>query len=172
MTEKYKEIQNLNNTKAALEATEIKNKLDKEKVNVCVRLDKTSKTISLISLNSNSKRRALQYDENGRMWFIPKLKDNSYIKIRFIGKDGKKLDYRNDDEHIHIAGLSSSSAIIGNTVFGKGLFKDIRDNFMLDKRALSLLLIDPSVWIYPLKGTEDIEIIDSSEDINATLEVV
>jgi len=172
ISNKNKEIRILSDTITELETPGIKDKLDKEKIDVCVRLDKTSKTIITISLSCNSNRKALQCDENGRMWFIPKLNDNSYIKIRFIGKDGKKLDYRNDNEHMHIAGISSSSAIIGNTIFGRGSFKDIRDNFILDKRALSLLLIDPSVWIYPLHGTESIELLGSSDDINATLEVV
>jgi len=172
ISNKNKEIQILKDIISEIETSEIKEKIDKEKINVHVRLYKILKTKTVISLSSDSKRRSLQYDENGRMWFIPKLKDDSYIKIRFIGKDGKKLDYRNDDEPMHIAGISSSSAIIGNTIFGRGSYKDIRDNFILDKRALSLLLIDPSVWIYTIHGTEDIGIIESSKDINTTLEII
>jgi len=170
ISNKNKEIQILKDIIS--ETPEIEDKLNKEKINIHLKLDKSSKTITVISLNSDSKRRSLQCDENGRMWFIPKLNDNSYIKIRFIGKDGKKLDYRNDDEPISIGGISSSSAIIGSTIFGRGTFKDIRDNFILYKRALSLLLIDPSVYIYSLNGTENIEIIESSKDINATLEII
>jgi len=140
-----------------------------EKINVNLKFDKLGKTQPVITMTSDSKKTDEIYDEVGRKWFIPKLNDESYIKIRFIGKDGKELDYRNDYENVYIYGISSSSAIIGNTTFGKGSYKDIRDNFILDKRALRLLLIDPSVWIYALRGTENIEIVESSEDINATL---
>jgi hypothetical protein len=75
----------------------------------------------------------------------------------------------NENRFTLIMGLSTSSAIIGNTVFGKGNFRDIKNEFILDKKILSLLLIDSSVWMYTLKGTEDIELIESSEDIIATL---
>ncbi len=50
--------------------------------------------------------------------------------------------------------------------------KDIKNGFVLDKRTLSLLLISPSVWFYALRGTEYVELIESSEDINATLDII
>ena len=135
---------------------------DTEKVNIKLIFNKTMKNgkSQIVTLSSNSKKYTPQYDEVGRKWFIPKLNDDSYIKIRFIGKE------------LHgslIRGISNSSAIIGNTVFSKG---NNDDGFILNKRALSLLLIDPRVWFYVLKRTEDIEIIESSEDINATLEII
>ncbi len=133
-----------------------------EKVNIKLTFNKTMKNgkCKMVTLSSDSKKYTPQYDEVGRKWFIPKLNDDSYIKIRFIGKEFKgEL----------ITGISQSSAIIGNTVFSKG---NNNDGFILNKRSLNLLLIDPRVWFYVPNGTENIEIIESSKDINTTLEII
>jgi hypothetical protein len=158
------EIQVLKNRIAELEPYEIK-KIEKTYINLTY--DKASKHIKAYS---NSKKRDPIFDECGRKWFIPKLNDNSYIKIRFIGKNLDDQEREDENRTTYIMGISSSSAIIGNTIMGKGKFKDIKNGFVLDKRTLSLLLIDPSVWFYALHGTEDVELIDSSEDIAAILE--
>ncbi len=133
-----------------------------EKVDITLTFNKTSKNkkSQRVTLFSNSKRYIPIYDENGRKWFIPKLNDNSYIKIRFLGKEVYGDTIR---------GISESSAIIGNTIFSEGT-NDV--GFILDKISLGFLLIDPTVFFYPLKGTEDIEIVESSNDINVTLEVI
>lgn len=106
---------------------------------------------------SDSKKRGSMFDEYGRKWFIPKLNDDSYIKIKFVGKNLDEQERLCKDKEI-VMGISESSSIIGNTVFGKGDFKNIKNNFILDKRALNLLLIDPpqSVRFYVLHGTENI----------------
>ena len=158
------EIQVLKNRIAELEPYEIK-KIEKTYINLTY--DKASKHIKAYS---NSKKRDPIFDECGRKWFIPKLNDNSYIKIRFIGKNLDDQEREDENRTTYIMGISSSSAIIGNTIMGKGKFKDIKNGFVLDKRTLSLLLIDPSVWFYALHGTEDVELIDSSEDIAVILE--
>jgi hypothetical protein len=160
------EIKNLKDRIIELEAQQIKDITNTEKVNINLKYHSSRR---IVTLSSNSKKHTPIFDECGRKWFIPKLNDESYIKIRFIGKN---LDDAGKDENTLtlITGISSSSAIIGNTVFGKGKFKDVKNNFILDKRALSLLLIDSSIWFYVLRGTEKIEIIESSNDIVATLE--
>ena len=155
------EIHNLKKRITELEKYEPKN-ITPEKVNIKLTFNKTMKNwkCQMVTLSSDSKKYTPQYDEVGRKWFIPKLNDDSYIKIRFIGKE------------LHgnlIRGISESSAIIGNTTFSKG---DNDNGFILNKRALNLLLINPRVWFYVLNRTEDIEIIESSEDINATLEII
>lgn len=138
-----------------------------EKTNINLTYDKAS---NRIMASSDSKKRDPIFDECGRKWFIPKLSDNSYIKIMFIGKNLDEQEQKDENKLTLINGISSSSAIIGNTVMGRGKFKDIKNGFVLDKRALSLLLIDPSVCFYVLRGTEDVELIGSSEDIVAVLE--
>ncbi len=158
------EIQVLKNRIAELEPYEIK-KI--EKININLTYDKVSRRITLYS---DSRKRDSIFDECGRKWFIPKLNDNSYIKIRFIGKDLDDQEQKDENRSTLVRGLSSSSAIIGDTVMGRGKFKDIKNGFVLDKRAISLLLIDQSVWLYVLHGTEDVELIESSEDIIAILE--
>ena len=158
------EIQVLKNRIVELEPYEIK-KIEKTNINLIY--DKASRRITVYS---DSKKRDPIFDECGRKWFIPKLDDNSYIKIRFIGKNLDDQEREDENKSAYIMGLSSSSAIIGNTIMGKGKFKDIKNGFVLDKRTLSLLLIDPSVWLYVLHGTEDVELIESSEDIIAILE--
>lgn len=163
------EIQNLKNRIIELETDEIKDKINKEKTNIHLIYNKLEKRVTIYS---DSKKRDSIFDEVGRKWFIPKLNNDSYIKIKFMGKYLDEQEQIKENEITLIKGLSSSSAIIGNTVMGRGKFKDIKNNFMLDKRTLSLLLIDPSVWLYALHGTEDIKLIESSEDINATLEII
>ncbi len=158
------EIKVLNDRISELEPFEIK-KI--EKTNINLSYNKASRRIVVYS---GSKKRDPIFDEYGRKWFIPKLNDNSYIKIRFIGKNLDDTEKKDENRLTHVLGLSSSSAIIGNTLMGKGKFKDIKNGFVLDKRALSLLLINPSVWFYVLPGTEDVEIIESSEDIVSNLE--
>lgn len=164
------EIYNLKKRITELEKYEPKDIIP-EKVNIKLTFNKTMKNgkCQLVTLSSDSKKYTPQYDEVGRKWFIPKLNDDSYIKINFTGKDGKKLNYRGEDDVTYIYGISESSAIIGNSTFGKGTLKD---GFILNKRALNVLLINPMVFFYILKGTENIEIIESSKDINATLEVI
>lgn len=157
------EIQVLKNRITELEPYEIK-KIEKTNINLIY--DKASRRITVYS---DSKKRDPIFDECGRKWFIPKLNDNSYIKIKFIGKNLDDQEREDENKSAYIMGLSSSSAIIGNTIMGKGKFKDIKNGFILDKRTLSLLLIDSSVWLYVLRGTEDIELIESSEDIIAIL---
>ncbi len=159
------EIHNLKKRITELEKYE-PNNIDKEKINIELNFNKTS---NIVTLYSDSKKYTPINDEVGRKWFIPKLYDDSYIKIKFTGKDGKNLDYRDENDVTYIRGISASSAIIGNTIFSKGTLKD---GFILNKRALNILLIDPMVWFYILKGTENIEIIESSKDINATLKVI
>ncbi len=168
ITNRDVEIKNLNDRINELETQQIKDITDNEKININLKCDRSK---GYVVLYSNSKKHSPIFDEYGRKWFIPKLNDDSYIKIRFIGKN---LDDVCKDENTLtlITGISSSSAIIGNTVFGRGKFKDVKNNFILDKRALSLLLIDPSVWFYVLRGTEKIEIIESSNDIVATLDLI
>ncbi len=166
ITNRDVEIKNLKNRIAELEAQQIKDITKTEKVDIILRHDKVRK---IVTLSSNSRKRVPIFDENGRKWFIPKLNDDSYIKIRFIGKNLDNID-KDENTLTLIKGISASSAIIGNTVFGKGKFKDVKNNFILDKRALSLLLIDPSIWFYVLPGTEKIEIIESSNDIVAILD--
>ena len=135
---------------------------DTEKVNIKLIFNKTMKNgkTRMVTLYSDSKKYTPQYDEVGRKWWIPKLNDDSYIKIRFIGKEFKGELIR---------GISNSSTIIGNTTFSKG---NNEDGFILNKKALSTLLISPMVWFYPFVGAENIEIIESSKDINATLEII
>lgn len=169
ITNRDVEIQNLKDRIEELEKYEINDK-NIEKVIINLKYDRPSRRVRLYS---NSKRYDPIFDEYGRKWFIPKLSDDSYIKIKFIGEDVcGQGGHKNEDDPTYISGLSTSSGIIGNTVFGKGKFKDIRDNFILDKRTLSLLLISPSVWFYVLRGTEKIEIIGSSNDIDASLDVI
>ncbi len=145
---------------------------DEDFIKINKEIDEIGKTIDIWYLKYYFSRLQEKYDIliTNRDVEIKNLKD-SYIKIRFTGKN---LDEKHKDENALtlITGISSSSAIIGNTVFGKGKFKDIRDNFILDKRTLSLLLIDPSVRFYVLRGADKIEIIESSNDIVATLEEV
>lgn len=165
------EIHKLKERISELEKYEPKDILDKEKIDVHLTYNKLGKRIYL-DWSSNSKKRDSVFDECGRKWFIPKLKDDSYIKIRFIGKNLDEQECRDENESVYVMGLSSSSAIIGNTVMGKGKLKDVKNGFMIEKRSLMLLLADSSVWIYALHGTENIEILESSEDINTTLEIV
>jgi len=161
------EIQNLEERIAELEKYEIK---DKEKINIKLIYDKS---YNIVTGQSDSKKRNSMFDECGRKWFIPQLNDDSYIKIKFVGKILDEQERRGKDKQI-VMGISVSSAIIGNTMFGKGDFKDIKNNFILNKRSLDLLLIGPpqSVWFYALPGTESIVLIESSKDINATLDMI
>jgi Flp pilus assembly CpaF family ATPase len=54
-----------------------------EKTNIVLTYDKTSNRI--IAYSNSSKINPI-FDESCRKWFIPALNDNSYIKIKFIGK--------------------------------------------------------------------------------------
>lgn len=139
ITNRDVEIENLKDRIIELETQQIKDLTNIEKVNINLKYDKLRR---IVTLSSNSKKHAPIFDEYGRKWFIPKLDDQSYIKIRFIGKN---LDKSCKDENALtlIRGISSSSAIIGNTVFGKGKFKDIKDNFILDKRAFEFTVNRP-----------------------------
>lgn len=171
ITNRDLEIQNLKDRITELEEHGVKEITNTEKIDIHLIYDKPGRRV-MLNWGVNSKKRDSIFDECGRKWLIPKLNDDSYIKIKFIGK---KLDEREKAEENRLTfvnGLSTSSAIIGNTTMGRGSFKDIKNNFILEKKPLRLLLISQDVWFYVLSGTEDIELIGSSEDINATLDVV
>ena len=179
MTNASIKIENLEERIKELESHETKEDINTEKINIHLIYDKASNTVKF-RWTLNSKKRDTIFDEVGRKWFIPKLNDDSYIKIKFIGKNLDEQEKLDENKLTLVRGLSGSSAIIGNTIIGRGNLKDIKNNFIINKRTLRLLLIDSSmwfvnriyVWFYVLHGTEDIEIIESSEDINATLEVI
>ncbi len=169
LTNRDLEIQYLKDRIAELETQEIKDIINAEKVNIRLIYDKSS---NWVTASSDSKKRGSIFDERGQKWFIPQLNENSYIKIKFTGKNLDDPEHHDRNKPICVTGISESSGIIGNTLFGKGEFKDIKNNFILNKAALSLLLISPKVWFYALRGTENIELIESSDDIVATLEAV
>ncbi len=144
---------------------------DKGKINIELVYDKLHGTNGYVIVNSDSKRRNSIFDECGRKWYIPKLNDDSYIKIKFTGKNFDKKVKNGRDKFV-IWGLSTSSSIIGTTIFGRGKYSDIENGYVLDKKQLDILLISPDVWFYVPFGTDDIEIVESSEDINASIRIV
>lgn len=161
------EIQNLKNRIIDIIETNKINTINLEKINIHL---KYNKSLNRVTLYSDSKKYASIFDEVGRKWFIPELSDNSYIIVKFIGKKLDEQEQHDENRRTLVMGLSASSAIIGNTVMGNGRFKDIKNNFILEKYPLRAMLISQDVWFTALSGTEDMEIIETSEDIVATLE--
>ncbi len=166
----YAEIQNLKERIMEMESGNYETK-DKEKINIKLIYHKSR---NIVTAQSDSNRRSSIFDEVGRKWFIPKLNNDSYIKIKFVGKNLDEQERSGKNKMIRVMGISESSAVIGNTVFGGGRFKDIKNNFILNKKELDLLLIDSPwlIWFYALPGTENIILVESSKDINTILDVI